>query len=121
MDLQLLQRLLNQSHALLMGFGGEGLLVLSVRVVGGAEARDPHLPVLLERQLDVLHVQSRRLPVFGEQRRRVDQRLDELVGDRQQHVLHIVLQLFVGVHLLDQLLETRFVQNYDRILDGGRR
>merc|ERR1719285_789155 len=59
-----------------------------------AETRNPHIPIPLKMQLNVLHFQSGRLPVLGHLTAGRHHVLDEVVGDLKQDVFHVVVEHF---------------------------
>ncbi len=94
------------------GGGGEGLRFKDIFDV----RKSKKINFLTEHHLNVLDVDRGGLPVLGQLCGLGDGLLDEVVGDVQEEVLHVFVQLLVDVHLLDELLQAAAVQD----LVGGR-
>ena len=77
--------------------------------------------LLTEHELHVFDVDGVRLPVLGHVGGGGDGVVQEVVGDVQQGVLDVLVQLLVGVHLLDQVLQALAVQDLRERVQRSRR
>lgn len=70
----------------------------------GAEARYPHVPVALQIQLHVFHLDACVVPMTRKHAGGVYCVLNKIVGDLKQQLFDIFVELLGWVDLTDQLL-----------------
>ena len=80
------------------------------------EPRNPHVPVPVQMQLHIPHLERIRVAVFRHLARGVDHVLDEIIRDLQQRFLDVVVHRLCRVDLVEEVLEFTF---RDHIADRG--
>lgn len=74
--------------------------------------------VLTQMQLHVLHLHLGNLAVFGQQTGRIHRVLHEIVGDLQEQLFNLLVQLLGRIDFAHQLLQTRLGQDLNGYVGG---